>query len=91
MTEVFFYMRPCTENENTWLRNSRAPLNHSSDESWPTPAEIEYHRRNAEIIRAQAIGSSMRMISAFIRGSWRKLRGLSGKNPPNTLEPGATA
>jgi len=30
-------MWPYTENENTWLRNNRAPLNHSVDESWPTP------------------------------------------------------
>lgn len=84
-------MRPYTDNENTWHRNSRAPLNHSIDESWPTPAQIEYHRRNAEIIRAQAIGETMRMTSAFIRDSWRKLRGLSSKNRSNTVEPGATA
>jgi hypothetical protein len=80
-----------TENENTWLRNSRTPLNHSVDESWPTPAQIEYHRRNAEIIRAQAIGEATRMTIAFVRSSWRKLRGLSAKNPSHSVKPGATA
>jgi|GEM_PF-1014903 hypothetical protein len=84
-------MRPYTENENTWLSNSRAPLNHSIDESWPTPAQIEFHRRHAEIIRAQAVGEAMRMTSAFIRGSWRKLRGLSAKVRSHTMKPGATA
>jgi len=84
-------MRPYTENENTMLGNSRAPLNHSIDESWPTPAQIEHHRRHAEIIRAQAMGDSMRMASAFIRRSWRKLRGLSAKVRSHTVKPGATA
>lgn len=84
-------MWPYTDNENSWLRSSRAPLNRSIDESWPTPAQIEHHRRNAEIIRAQAIGDSMRMTSAFIRGSWRKLRGLSAKVRSHTVKPGATA
>ncbi len=77
-------MWPYTENENTWLRYNRAPLNHSVDESWPTPEQVEFHRRNAQVIRAEAVADAARLVLPFIRSLPAKVRSYS-------IKPGATA
>lgn len=73
-------MWPYTENENTWLRNNRAPLNHSVDESWPTPEQVEFHRHNAQVIRAEAVADAARLVLPFICSIFRKIRSLPAKS-----------
>lgn len=84
-------MRPYTDTENTWLRDSGAPLNHRIDESWPTPEQVQYHHRNAQIIRSEAVADSVRLMILLIRSSFRKIRSLPAKIRSHTIKPGATA
>ena len=84
-------MWPYTENENTRLRNNRAPLNHSVDESWPTPEQVEFHRHNAQVIRAEAVADAARLVLPFICSIFRKIRSLPAKVRSYSIKPGATA
>ena len=53
MTEVFFTMWPYNDSENAWLRDSEHSTERNDAPGWPTLGQVEYHRRNAEIIRAE--------------------------------------
>ena len=84
-------MWPYNDTENSWLRDSSAPSRSTNDKSWPTLQEIEYHRRNAEIIRSQAFGNAARHAIAFICKAGRKMRRLPAKLRAPIGKPGATA
>lgn len=88
-------MQPYTKTENTLLRDGVAPINHSIDhsidESWPTLKQVEYHRRNAEIIRSEAVADAARFTLAFIRSTWRVIRRIPSKLRAPIAKPGATA
>lgn len=61
------------------------------DDNWPTLKQVEFHRRNAEIIRSEAFADAARSTLIFIRSTLRKLRGLPAKLRTDTVKPGATA
>lgn len=84
-------MRPYTNTDNAPLCDSTAPTDTSTDDNWPTLEQVEFHRRNAEIIRSEALGETALITLAFIRNAWRKLRGLPAKLRTDTVKPGATA
>jgi len=84
-------MWPYTDTENSWLRDSNAPNSSTIDGNWPSVEEVEHHHRNAEIIRSEAVADAAFVALAFIRTSWRKIRGLPAKLRTGALEPGATA
>lgn len=84
-------MQPYTETENTLPRDGITPINHSINESWPTLEQVEYHRRNAEIIRSKAVADAARVTLAFIRSTWRVIRRIPSKLRAPIAKPGATA
>jgi len=84
-------MRPYNDSENSRLRDSSAPTEQNNPTGWPTLEEVQYHRRNAEIIRSEAAGDVMRSMIAAIRSAWRKIRGLTAKLRTSVAKPGATA
>jgi len=81
-------MQPYTDTENT-LRDSNAQ--HHDHANWPTLADVEFHRRNAEIIRSEAVGDALRFVIVFARGTWRKVHGLHTKLRTSVTKPGAPA
>lgn len=91
MTEVFFTMWPYNDSENAWLRDSEHSTERNDAPGWPTLGQVEYHRRNAEIIRAEAVGDVMRSLGAAILSAARKLRGLTAKIRTPVAKPGAHA
>lgn len=84
-------MRPYTDTENTLLRDSDAPTGDHADASWPTLTDVDFHRRNAEIIRAEAVGDAFRFAIVVARQGWRKVQGHSPKLPNPVTKPGAPA
>lgn len=88
-------MRLYSDTKNARHHDSDAPTNApdsaSIDDNWPTLEQVEFHRRNAEIIRSEAFADAARFTLVFIRGTLRKLRGLPAKLRTDTVKPGATA
>lgn len=84
-------MRLYSDIKNARRHDSNPPINVSVDDNWPTLEQVEFHRRNAEIIRSEAIADTARSTLIFIRSTWRKLRRLTAKLRTDSLKPGATA
>ena len=88
-------MRLYPDTKNARLHDSNAtnsaPDSASIDDNWPTLEQVEFHRRNAEIIRSEALADAARFTPVFTRSTLRKLRGLPAKIRTNAAKPGAAA
>ncbi|MFT5485575.1 MAG: hypothetical protein ACI9JL_000778 [Paracoccaceae bacterium] len=88
-------MRLYSDTKNARLHDSDAPTSAPDsariDDNWPTLEQVEFHRRNAEIIRSEAFADAARFALVFIRSMLRKLRRLPAKLRTYALKPGATA
>lgn len=84
-------MWPYSDTENAWLRDSHLPHDPSDSASWSTVADVEFHRRNAEIMRSEAVFGVTLSMFAGIRHAWRKLVGLPSKFRTQTGSPSAHA
>ena len=84
-------MWPYTENENTWLRNNRAPSTTALTRAGRPPEQVEFHRHNAQVIRAEAVADAARLVLPFICSIFRKIRSLPAKVRSYSIKPGATA
>ena len=88
-------MRLYPDTKNARLHDSNAtnsaPDSASINNNWPTLEQVEFHRRNAEIIRSEALADAARCTLVFTRSTLRKLRGLPTKIRTNAAKTGATA